>query len=231
MKQIPLTNSDAVVYVDDVDYDFLIGLCGWGDDGKGYARSSRLFNGERVKIHRIIASRMGLDTNHMHVHHKDENTMNNCRYNLETKTASEHTRGHNTTRVFPNGDSHANTQWTDDSIIEVLDIVMRLGGTQREMAELLGMSVPHLGDIVQGRKRAYLQPRIQQVITDTNWRKGNCSNTDEETLELVRDFAASGLSITAFASKSGKISRQHLQNILAGKRLPHLYDRVRQIIG
>lgn len=231
MKQFRLNNTQAIVTVDDEDFAFVTTLCMWSDDSKGYARSSKLFGGSHVLLHRVVAARMGLDVDGLHVHHIDENPLNNTRANLVMKTASQHTSDHNLTRVYPTGDNHGNTEWSDAEVLDVVSAVMYAGGTQRDMAAISGMSFAHIGDIVHGRKRGYLLPKIQTIIEKSNWREGNRSNTDSETLELVREYLSSGLSASAFATRSGKISRQHLMNIVNGIRLPHLQDEIRKMKG
>lgn len=226
MRTIELTNSDSLCMVDDVDYDYLIELCKWNDDGKGYIRSSKLFGGERLKLHRIVAARMGLSIDGLHVHHIDENPLNNQRNNLETKTSSQHITDHNLSREWKYGDAHGNTTISDAVLLAVIDEVMAIGGTQRDMSYLTGLSFAHMGDVVHGRKRAYLYPEIMKLQSRHNWKKGNQNNDDEETLELVQEFLQSGLSFAKFAERSGKISRQHLQNVVAGKRLPHLKEKI-----
>lgn len=229
MKSFVLSNTDMLCIVDDMDYEYIISLCGWSDDGKGYARSSKLFDGERLKLHRVIAQRMGIEINGMHVHHKDENPLHNWRSNLEVKSPSEHVTAHNEVRVWPVGENHGNTKIMDADIIDVIRSVMLVGGTQRDMAMRLGVSVAHIGDIVHGRKRPDLHPHIEAIISDTGWREGNKSNTDEEILSIIENYLASGLSATAYAKASGQISRQHLNNVLTGVRLPHLQGRIREL--
>lgn len=230
MKEIQLTNRNVSVQVSDEDYEFLTSLCTWSDYGKGYARSSRLFAGKHVQMHRLVAIRAGLDIEGKHVHHRDENSYNNKRDNLEPKTASQHVKDHNETRVWATGEAHGNTRIADVDLLEVIEQVMSIGGTQRDMQALLEISIAHIGDIVHGRKRPDLKPKIDSLIAKYNWRRGNQSNTDDETLEIVKAYFSSGLSYQRFAdSTDGKISRQHLQNVVSGKRLPHLQEKIAEL--
>lgn len=226
--KIQLTNSKNLVNVDEIDYEYLINLCYWNDDGNGYARSSTLLK-DRM-MHRIIAERMGLDIVGKHVHHIDKNPLNNVRSNLSVLSASEHTTWHNLNNVFPTGDNHANTRNKDADVISALEYGFSRGLTQKQISENTGISEQHLGDIIAGSKRENLKAQIDVLIKKYNWRKGNVSNNDEEVLQIVTDYKNSNLSISAFTRQDTRISRQHLQNILTGKRLLHLYDKVLHIL-
>lgn len=226
--KIQLTNSRNNVEVDEIDYDYLINLCKWNDDGNGYARTSILV--EDRMMHRIVAARMGLDIGGKHVHHIDENPLNNRRHNLTVMTASEHKRLHLIDAVYPTGDNHKNTHVKDAEILEKLELGFSLGMPQKVICEYLKLSEQHLGDIIAGSKRVNLKAQIDVLIQKYNWRKGNVSNNDEEVLAIVTDYKNSNLSISAFTRQDNRISRQHLQNVLTGKRLLHLYDKVQQIL-
>lgn len=227
MREIGLNQNKGVTVVDDVDYEYLIGLGNWRNDGKGYARLSKL-KGARF-MHRVILERMGIDIEGAHVHHIDGDPLNNTRSNLERLTPSKHTAYHNANRDWKEGDEHGNAQHEDDTVIEAIEWMCSNGKSQREGASRLGMSVQHFGDIVHGRKKKRLQAQINEIKTKHIWKRGNQNNDDEEMLDIVRAYYVSGLSFTRFAKEDGRISRQHLQNVVKGKRLPHLYEKVKLI--
>lgn len=72
--------------VDDQDATWLClySNFGWRMDGKGYA----ICKNEHIKMHVLIAQRMGLDIKKFLIDHKDRNPLNNQRSNLREATHS-----------------------------------------------------------------------------------------------------------------------------------------------
>lgn len=95
MKTIELTQNQMTL-VDDVDYEYLNQFkwnASWYHKGYRAVRTSKV-NGKKktIRMHRVIAKRMGIDSM---VDHKDRNPLNNCRSNLRAATNSQnlHNRG------------------------------------------------------------------------------------------------------------------------------------------
>jgi len=84
---IPLGNSDDVAIVSEQDAD-LADLCAWSLDG-GYVVGK--YQGRKLKLHRVVAERMGLDLE-MEIDHRDRVRTNNCRHNLREATHQEQTQ-------------------------------------------------------------------------------------------------------------------------------------------
>src|SRR5690606_5522415 len=132
--------------------------------------------------------RMGLDTTGMHVHHKDENPLNNQRDNLELKTPSQHTADHNRTRIWPTGNDHGNSRFADDEILARIEMGFKLGWTQKKIAQDAGMSEQHLGDIFSGTRRPSLKPEIDRMRKLYNWKPGNQNVDDAEMLQIIEAY-------------------------------------------
>lgn len=75
----------TIISPEDAD---LVDLCSWSNDG-GYVVGK--YNSKKIKLHRIIAERMGLDLS-LEVDHEDRNKLNNCRFNLRSATRTEQVR-------------------------------------------------------------------------------------------------------------------------------------------
>lgn len=91
--QIPLTNSDKLVTIDDADFNIVKEYTWWEHkvtDRLSYAYGMKLprkRNGEQViKMHRLI---MGYTKKDGLLDHKDGNGLNNCRDNLELITVAQ----------------------------------------------------------------------------------------------------------------------------------------------
>lgn len=84
MKIIQLTQGKETI-VDDEDYDFLCKEIKWSYDGR-YARGWSKKLNKKLRMHRMIAERMGITGN---VDHKDRNRLNNQRNNLRIANQSQ----------------------------------------------------------------------------------------------------------------------------------------------
>lgn len=78
------------VIVDDTDLD-LLSKYSWYKDNKGYIRGSNTQHGvtQHVKLHRLIALRMGLEIDGYQIDHVDRNKSNNSRSNLRRANNSQ----------------------------------------------------------------------------------------------------------------------------------------------
>jgi hypothetical protein len=82
MKEIPLTLG-KVALVSDCDYEFLM-QWNWHFDGMYAARSEN--NKPRIRMHKVIADRAGLQGE---IDHEDRNKLNNQRNNIRGGTHSQ----------------------------------------------------------------------------------------------------------------------------------------------
>ena len=95
MKQIQLTQGRYTT-VDDCDYEYLLGFSwhyhAYSRKG-GYASYTTPHDSSgkqyTVKMHHLIADRMGVTRDEKKVDHADGNQLNNCRYNLRLATQSQ----------------------------------------------------------------------------------------------------------------------------------------------
>jgi hypothetical protein len=94
MREIPLTKG-MVALVDDCDFENL-SKYNWSVTWQGaryYAHRFAVINGKRTdaKMHREL---LGLGRNHLEVHHKNGNGLDNRRGNLEILTPQDHRSFH-----------------------------------------------------------------------------------------------------------------------------------------
>lgn len=87
MKTIPLVRGREAI-VSDEDYEYLSQWT-WGLVQNRYA--ARWENNTHIRMHVVIAKRMGLDTRH-EIDHKDRDTFNNQRQNLRPATKLDNSR-------------------------------------------------------------------------------------------------------------------------------------------
>lgn len=118
-------------------------------------------NGARktVFVHRLVAfAFLGEPPSAKHeVRHLDGNSANNAVDNLKWGTSSEDTADCRAHGTMPIGDKHKNTKIPDWGIKRIFDLRKR-GWTQAEIAKVFGVHRVHIGDILNGSKRAYAQP-------------------------------------------------------------------------
>jgi len=88
---IKLSNSDTVCFVDEADYELVSKYTWYVMVEKNYIRTSRVVDGKKktIYLHRLIMNPESWED----VHHKDRNTFNNRRSNLECVSSLGH-RGH-----------------------------------------------------------------------------------------------------------------------------------------
>lgn len=104
MKEIPLSNTEDKVLVDDEDWEFLISFAAWNLHKKGYPRCSKGINGKKklIKLHDLVLQRMGLVKDEgLYCDHKNGNKLDNQRANLRLATVS----ANNANRKLPRNSS------------------------------------------------------------------------------------------------------------------------------
>jgi hypothetical protein len=126
MKRIPLT-QDKFAIVDDIDYDYLMQWNWCYSDGRAIRSGGR--NKPPIRMHRIIARRMGLSLRHK-IDHADQCPLNNRRSNLRYATQSQN--GANRGPQKNNKSGYKGVHWDNDrqkwnAHIKVNQKVIQLG--------------------------------------------------------------------------------------------------------
>ncbi len=81
MKEIPLTNSNKVAFVDDDDYENVVRFK-WMISKNNSVLRTTIVKDERPYLHQFLMGRTFID-------HKDRNPLNNTRHNLRFSTQSQ----------------------------------------------------------------------------------------------------------------------------------------------
>jgi len=127
----------------------LADLCSWHDDC-GYAVGK--YCGKKVKLHRIVAERMGLDLT-LEVDHIDRNKLNNCRHNLRSATRTEQNR--NASLRKDNNSGHTGVSWNKRDARWVARIQNRNLGNFKTKEEAVAARVAAARDVFGEFDSAY----------------------------------------------------------------------------
>lgn len=118
-------------------------------------------------VHRLVALEfIENPLNLPEVNHIDGNKLNNNVNNLEWVTAKENTQKafQNGQRTIAYGEQASQTKFTDDQILQVFRDYKAGLGSYKYLAQQLGTSSDNICNIKAGRKRAYLQAQIQDIL-------------------------------------------------------------------
>ena len=111
-----------------------------------------------VYIHKLVAlAFIGPQPSEKNeIRHLDGDHTNNCASNLAWGTSLENSQDCKKHGRIRFGDYHKNTKIKDKDLPVIFDLKNK-GYTQEKIAELFGVHRVHVGDILNGSKRSYVQ--------------------------------------------------------------------------
>ena len=127
-----------------------------------------------VYLHRTIYElEYGAIPDKHHIHHVNEDTLDNRIENLECLTSSEHLKRHKNTAenkaqmrevgLSNQGDKSVLSKLSDEKWLELAELYYGENYTQRELGEKYGLTEKHVSRVLCGKQRKHLQPQIIQI--------------------------------------------------------------------
>lgn len=187
MVRVELTNGGQFI-IDDELYDSIMQYSWHYKDG--YVVSNQRINNKQCRLHRyIMGGLLGHDIIGKHVHHKNEDKLDNRITNLEILTPMQHLSKHwlgkkrpelslrnignkyglgNTNGRLLAGDKNGRSVITDEVWLDTLEQQLINGWTNAEVARKLNIQRTQVGYVWKGKSRKHLQPQIQELLDKYN---------------------------------------------------------------
>ena len=127
-----------------------------------------------VRLHRVIYElEYGTIPDKHHIHHVNEDRLDNRIENLECLSSSEHQKRHKSTaankakmretNLGNRGDKSPSSKLSDEKWLELVELYYSENYTQRELGKKYGLTENHVWHVLSGRSRKHLYSKIIQI--------------------------------------------------------------------